>query len=117
MSVEAATSATAASNVFVGDGPAANANQPIDRRLREGVSTNLRRPFFAGGVANAQGFGGAFGWTQGIDYFCNCATNRYNSLQTKAHQAVLAGLLAVHRSTRCSTRSTTTATTSSSIRT
>ena len=50
----------------------------------QGVSTNLRRPFFAGAVANAQGFGGAFGWTQSFDYFCNCATNLYNSLQAKA---------------------------------
>jgi hypothetical protein len=24
-----------------------------------------------------------FGWTQGIDYFCNCADNRYDSLQAK----------------------------------
>ena len=47
------------------------------------VPTDLRRPFFAGNVPNSSGFGGAFGWTQGIDYFCNCATNAYDSLQTK----------------------------------
>ena len=33
---------------------------------------NNRRPFF-----------NKFGWTQGIDYFCNCATNSYDSLQAK----------------------------------
>ena len=48
------------------------------------MSTNLRRPFFAGNVANAQGFGGAYGWTQSFDFFCNCATNLYNALQAKA---------------------------------
>jgi hypothetical protein len=35
-------------------------------------SSNERRPFF-----------NKFGWTQGIDYFCNCATNRYDSLQAR----------------------------------
>ena len=33
---------------------------------------NNRRPFF-----------NKFGWSQGIDYFCNCATNSYDSLQAK----------------------------------
>jgi hypothetical protein len=36
------------------------------------VPRNQRRPFY-----------NKFGWTQGIDYFCNCATNRYDSLQTR----------------------------------
>jgi hypothetical protein len=84
MSVEAAYVGNRGSNAFIGDGPSANANQPSIVGFAEGVSTNLRRPFFAGGVANSQGFGGAYGWTQGFDYFCNCATNRYNALQTKA---------------------------------
>ena len=30
-----------------------------------------------------------YGWTQGIDYFCNCAQQRYDSLQTKIQQALL----------------------------
>ena len=38
-------------------------------------------------------FGGAFGWTQGIDYFCNCATNCVRLAADEVHQAVLAGLL------------------------
>jgi hypothetical protein len=84
MSVEAAYVGNRGSNAFLGDNPAANANQPSIVGFADGVSTDLRRPFFAGGVANAQGFGGAFGWTQSFDYFCNCATNRYNALQTKA---------------------------------
>ena len=84
MSVEAAYVGNRGSNAFLGDNPAANANQPTIVGFAQGVSTNLRRPFFAGGVANAQGFGGAYGWTQSFDYFCNCATNSYNALQTKA---------------------------------
>ncbi len=36
------------------------------------VPRDQRRPFY-----------NKFGWTQGIDYFCNCATNRYDSLQTR----------------------------------
>ena len=84
LSVEAAYVGNHGSNAFFGDNPATNANQPSIVGFAQGVSTNLRRPFFAGNVANAQGFGGAYGWTQSFDYFCNCATNDYNSLQTKA---------------------------------
>ena len=36
----------------------------------------------SGSIA-AEPFFNKFGWTQGIDYFCNCADNRYNALQTK----------------------------------
>jgi hypothetical protein len=36
------------------------------------VPQNLRKPYFV-----------QYGWTQGFDVFCNCATNRYDSLQTK----------------------------------
>lgn len=84
LSVEASYVGNRGSHGFIGDGPAANANQPSIVGFAQGVSTNLRRPFFAGTVANAQGFGGTYGWTQSFDYFCNCATNLYNSLQTKA---------------------------------
>jgi len=69
-------------NVFAGDGPTTNINQAILTGFPN-LSTNQRRPFFAGTVPNSSGFGGAFGWTQGIDYFCNCATNAYDSLQTR----------------------------------
>ncbi|HXG95113.1 MAG TPA: TonB-dependent receptor [Blastocatellia bacterium] len=57
-------------HVFAGDGPAFNVNQPFsDLSI---PNSDLRKPFF-----------GRFGWTQGIDYYCNCADNRYNALQTK----------------------------------
>jgi hypothetical protein len=71
ISVEAAYVGNRGARVFVGDGPAVNGNQP---RLDgfPNVPTDLRRPYFV-----------RYGWTQGIDVFCNCGTNRYDSLQTK----------------------------------
>ena len=59
------------SRVFAGDGPAFDINQATIQGY-PGVPRNDRRPFFR-----------KFGWTQGIDYFCNCAKNRYDSLQTR----------------------------------
>ena len=82
MSFEAGYVGNRGRDVFAGDGPAFNINQAI----LDGYPTvplNLRRPFFAGGVPNDLGLGGAFGWTQGIDYFCNCANNAYDSMQLK----------------------------------
>jgi Carboxypeptidase regulatory-like domain/TonB dependent receptor-like, beta-barrel len=69
-------------DVFAGDGPTTNVNQAILTGFPT-VPTDQRRPFFAGNIPNSSGFTGPFGWTQGIDYFCNCATNAYDSLQTK----------------------------------
>ncbi len=57
-------------HVFAGNGPAFNVNQPVSD-LSE-PDSDRRKPFFD-----------QFGWTQGIDFFCNCADNRYNALQTK----------------------------------
>ena len=59
-------------NVFAGDGPAIDINQATLNGFLQGVPRDRRRPFF-----------NKFGWTQGIDYFCNCATNSYDSLQAK----------------------------------
>ena len=90
MSVEAAYVGNRGRNVFAGDGPAFNINQPTLVGYPN-VSQNNRRPFFAGGVTNNLGLGGAFGWTQGIDYFCNCAKNVYDSLQMKFNKQFSAG--------------------------
>ena len=71
---------------FVGDGPAVNVNDPT----LEGFPTipkDQRRPFFSGQFpTNVGGYGGAFGWTQGIDFFCNCGHNWYNSMQTRLNR-------------------------------
>jgi len=82
ISVETGYVGNRGGNVFAGDGPATNVNQAILTGFPT-LTTDQRRPFFAGNVPNSSGFGGAFGWTQGIDYFCNCATNAYDSLQTR----------------------------------
>ncbi|MBA3441691.1 MAG: TonB-dependent receptor, partial [Pyrinomonadaceae bacterium] len=58
------------SHGFAGDGPGININQPAPFNF--GTDTNRRRPYFQ-----------RFGWTQDIDFFCNCADNRYDSLQAK----------------------------------
>ncbi|MBL8190553.1 MAG: TonB-dependent receptor, partial [Acidobacteria bacterium] len=71
LSVEAAYVGNKGTHVFAGDGPDIDANQA---RL-DGFGTiprDQRRPLF-----------NKFGWTQGIAFFCNCADNRYDSLQLK----------------------------------
>ncbi|MEP6592180.1 MAG: TonB-dependent receptor, partial [Acidobacteriota bacterium] len=90
MSLEAAYVGNRGRIVFAGDGPAININQATLAGYPN-VPQNNRKPFFAGGVANNLGLGGAFGWTQGIDYFCNCARNSYDSLQVKFNKNFAAG--------------------------
>ena len=72
MSVEVGYVGNRGRDVFAGDGPAININQATLNGFLEGVPFNQRQPFF-----------NKFGWTQGIDYFCNCANNAYDSLQAK----------------------------------
>jgi hypothetical protein len=90
MSVEVGYVGNRGRNVFAGDGPAFNVNQPTLAGYPN-VPQNNRRPLFNGGVANNLGLGGAFGWSQGIDYFCNCAANAYDSLQAKFNKQFGAG--------------------------
>jgi len=90
MSVEAAYVGNRGRNVFAGDGPAFNINQPTLAGYPN-VPQNNRKPFFAGGVTDNLGLGGAFNWTQGIDYFCNCAKNSYDSLQMKFNKQFSTG--------------------------
>ncbi len=60
-------------NVFVGDNPDLNVNQPTIEGFAQGVPTNQRRPYFQ-----------RFGWSQDILLYQGYgATNRYDSLQTK----------------------------------
>ncbi len=71
MSVEVAYVGNHGARVFVGDGPSINGNDPTLVGFGT-LSQDQRKPYFA-----------RYGWTQGIDVFCNCGTNRYDSLQTK----------------------------------
>jgi hypothetical protein len=72
MSVEGGYVGNRGRDVFAGDGPAIDVNQATLNGFLDGVPRNQRRPFY-----------NRFGWTQGIDYFCNCATNSYDSMQLK----------------------------------
>jgi hypothetical protein len=56
-------------HVFNGNGPNVNVNQAT---WIPGVPQNLRKPYYS-----------LYGWTQGIDFYCNCATNYYKSFQTQ----------------------------------
>jgi carboxypeptidase family protein/TonB-dependent receptor-like protein len=71
ISVEAGYVGNRGVRVFVGDGPDYNANQAQLAGFPN-VSTSARRPFFS-----------QYGWSQDIAVYCNCGTNRYDSLQTK----------------------------------
>ena len=71
--------------VFAGDGPDVDPNQPTLDGFLAGVPRDQRKPFFSGAVRTRtfRSMGGAFGWTQGLAFYCNCAKNQYDSLQTR----------------------------------
>ena len=95
MSVEAGYVGNKGRHVFVGDGPDIDGNTPTVNGFVQGVSRDLRRPFFAGTVVPPQtGESGAFGWTQGISIYYNQGQNWYNALQVRLHQAVRGWILA-----------------------
>jgi hypothetical protein len=79
ISIEAAYVGNKGTHVFAGDGPAINANQATLIGFGT-IPRNQRRPFF-----------NKFGWTQGIDFFCNCSDNRYDSFQTKVEKRFSSG--------------------------
>jgi outer membrane receptor protein involved in Fe transport len=79
ISVEAAYVGNKGTHVFAGDGPAINANQATLVGFGT-IPRNQRLPFF-----------NRFGWTQGIDFFCNCSDNRYDSFQTKLEKRFSSG--------------------------
>ncbi len=56
---------------FIGDGPAANFNQPTIVGFGT-LSQDQRKPLFQ-----------RFGWSQGIDFFSNTGESQYNALQVK----------------------------------
>ena len=70
VTVEAGYVGNVGRHSFTGDGPSFNVNAPA---FVPGVAdSNIRKPFFQ-----------RYGWSQGIDFYCNCATTKYDSLQTK----------------------------------
>jgi hypothetical protein len=91
LSVEAGYVGNRGTQVFAGDGPEFNINQPTIQGFAQGVSRNDRTPFYSGIKTTQLGLGGAFGLSQGINYFCNCATNSYDALQTKLNKRFSGG--------------------------
>lgn len=57
-----------------------NVNEPLYIPGVSEISSNPGRPYFA-----------KYGWTQNIDYYCNCANARYDSLQIMAKINAAAG--------------------------
>jgi Carboxypeptidase regulatory-like domain/TonB dependent receptor len=81
ISLEIAYVGNKGTHAFIGNGPAANVNQATLQGITSGLTTDQRKPFFQ-----------KFGWTQGIDYFCNCADTRYDGLQIKLTKRFTDGL-------------------------
>jgi Carboxypeptidase regulatory-like domain/TonB dependent receptor-like, beta-barrel len=71
ISVEIGYVGNRGARVFVGDSPDVNGNQPTLTGFPN-VSQDARKPYFS-----------RYGWSQSLNVYCNCGTNRYDSLQTK----------------------------------
>jgi outer membrane receptor protein involved in Fe transport len=65
-------------HVFIGNGPDFDVNSPT---WIPGVPLNQRRPFYS-----------RYGWTNDIRLYCNCANNRYDSLQLSLEKRYSHGL-------------------------
>jgi len=72
LSAEIGYVANKGTHVFTGDGPNYDTNTPTIEGFAQGVSTNLRRPYYS-----------QLGWTQGLNYYGNDASNEYESLQAR----------------------------------
>jgi len=76
--VTAAYVANSSRHGFIGTGQTTNPNEAI---YVPGVSdTNLDRPYYS-----------KFGWTQDLQYYCECGNEQYNSLQTTVTVRAMAG--------------------------
>ncbi|HMD99994.1 MAG TPA: TonB-dependent receptor [Terriglobia bacterium] len=72
MSAEVGYVANKGSHVFIGDGPNYNINDPTLAGFTPGRNNNPAKPYYA-----------KLGWTQGVCYYGNDASNNYESLQAK----------------------------------
>lgn len=77
-SVEVGYVANVGRHVFWGDGPNVDANAPA---FVPGLADqNQARPYFY-----------PYGWTQGIDWYCDCSNNSYSSLQAQVRNRFKSG--------------------------
>lgn len=72
LSAEVAYVANKGTHEFAGDGPNYDSNTATIVGFAQGLSTNARKPYYS-----------RFGWTQGLNYYGNDASNNYESLQAK----------------------------------
>ena len=79
-------------HAFAGDSEFVDANEPTLTGFPD-VPRYERQPFY-----------GSFGWTQFIKYYCNCADNRYDSLQAKVVGRPAGGLWLLAHYTLARTR-------------
>jgi hypothetical protein len=63
---------------FIGTGQTVNPNEPIF--FPGQTNTNLDRPYYA-----------LYGWTQDLQYYCNCSNENYNSFQSTLKVNALSG--------------------------
>ena len=75
-----ATSATGAKGYSRATGPGSISTRRPSTAICRASRSDQRQPFF-----------NKFGWTQGIDYFCNCAKSEYDSLQAKFNKRFAGG--------------------------
>jgi Carboxypeptidase regulatory-like domain/TonB dependent receptor-like, beta-barrel len=80
LSAEVAYVANKGTHVFAGDGPNYDTNTPTLEGFASGVGTNQRRPYYR-----------LYGWTQGVNYYGNDASNNYESLQAKLDKRFASG--------------------------
>jgi outer membrane receptor protein involved in Fe transport len=73
---------------FAGDGASADVNEPSIVGFSD-APTDARRPFFAGPIG---GLGAPFGWTQRIDYLCDCGDRRFDAMVVKATRQFSRGI-------------------------
>lgn len=79
MGLEVGYVANKGTHLFAGLGPSYNVNQATVVGFGQ-LNTNQRKPFFQ-----------RFGWSQGIGYFGNDASNNYEALQTKFEKRFSSG--------------------------
>jgi hypothetical protein len=84
-----------AQHTSVSIGYVGNVGRHVGAGSGDGFSQNVNAAAFIPGLVNqnlAKPYFLKYGWTQGIDFYCMCATNYYNSLQVQLKRAFAGGL-------------------------
>ncbi len=82
------------SNTSLSVGYVGNTGRHVGRGSGDGFNSNPNAPAFIPGIPVqnlAKPFFLKYGWTQGIDFYCQCANNQYNSLQAQLKRTFSGG--------------------------